>query len=431
MAKVLECIRTEESAGAWAEELHRALSAQEESINARVYTRPLIHYNKCYIEELPDKVLARILHEVAVEGSRHILSSVKTNRRFHDLGTPLLYRCIELLPRRSREDMQSLGLSFRRHPGRRGYAREARLRGGPDKFRSLGHFPVLFSHDAFPNIKRLHGIRVAVTDLQNLVAASDFSTGTSTIEELVFEDSEISSAGLNALMSACKVVKKLVLHWGQGAAESPSDGHFLQEAMGSAIARHSKTIETLEFKPNESQICTTEENQPGSLKDQLSSFMMLKDLTIHLACFYGGVISSSTANIESVVQRGFYEFLPTCLERLALVGEPEPLVNVHSGETYRKHASLRTEFTIFLLKCGPSGQFSRMREVQFPEWVCDPDQGRDGDVLPRLKVLASQADVAILFKGKSLSRVTSTYVCSYFCLTQDSPRCVQACGKAA
>lgn len=400
MAKVLECIRTEDTAGAWAEELHLALSAQEESINARVYTRPLIHYHKCYVEQLPDKVLAKILHEVAAGSSRHILSSVKTNRRFHDLAIPLLYQCLELLPRRSREDMQSLGLSFRRHPDRRGYAREARLRGGPDNFRSLGQFPVLFSHDAFPNIKRLHGTRVAVTDLQNLVATDEVSTGTSTIEELIFADSEISPAGLNALMSACKLVRKLVLHWGQGTAESPSDGEFLQEAMGSAIARHATTIETLEIKPNESQIGTTEENQPGGLKDQLSSFLVLKDLTIHLACFYGGVISP---NIESAIQRGFYDFLPTCLERLALIGEPEPLVNVHSGETYRKHASLRTEITIFLLKCGSTGRFSRMSELQLPEWVCDQGQGRDPDVVPQLKTLASQANVSVIFKGKSPS----------------------------
>ncbi|POS71452.1 hypothetical protein DHEL01_v210158 [Diaporthe helianthi] len=397
---MFECIRTDDSAGAWAEELRCALSAQEESINVRVYTRPLIHYNKCYIAKLPDSILAKIFHEVVLHSSRHILGTVKTNRRFHDLAIPLLYTRLELLPGRSREDMQSLGLSFRRHPERRGYAREAKLRGGPESFRSLGQFPVLFSRDAFPKITRLHGIRTAVSDLQNLVAADKDSTGTSTMEELVFEDSEIRTtpAGLDALMGACKVVRKLVLHWGRGSAESPNDGEFLQKAMGSAIARHATTIETLEFKPNESQISTTGENQSGSLKDQLSSFTALKDLTIHMACFYGGVTTSSTGNIELPAQKGFHDFLPTCLERLALIGEPEPLANVHPTQKCPKHASLRSEFAILLQNCGTAGRFSRMREVQFPAWVCDLDQGRDADVLPQLNILASQANVSILFK---------------------------------
>ncbi|KAG8156545.1 hypothetical protein KVR01_013649 [Diaporthe batatas] len=403
MAGILECIRADESAGDWAEELHRALWAQEESINARVYIRPLIHLNKCYIEELPDKLLANIFNEVVTDSSRDILSSVRTNRRFHDLAIPLLYRCLELLPGRSREDMQSLGLSFRRHPERRGYAREAKLHGGSDKPRSLGQFPVLFSRDAFPNIKRLHGIRVAVTDLQNLAAVGGASTGTSTIEELVFEDSDISPAGLDALMSACKVVRKLVLHWGQGNAESPRDGEYLNEAMGAAIARHAATIDTLEFNPDGTQIGTAPENQPRSLKDQLASFMVLKDLTIHLACFSGGDISSSTVNTELMAERRFYDFLPTCLERLALIGEPDQPTNGQSAETRRKNASLRTEFTMFFNECGPAGRFSRMREVQFPGWVDDPNQGCDGDVLPELKVLASQANVSIAFKGKALS----------------------------
>jgi hypothetical protein len=402
MADVIECIRIQDSAEAWAQELRRALSAQEESINSRIYTRPLIRFKKCYIEELPDEILARIFLEVVRESSRHILSTVKTSRHFHDIAIPLLYSRLELLPGRSREDMRSLGLSFRRHPERRGYAREAKLRGSPDNFRSLGQFPVLFSHDAFPNIKRLHGIRVAVASLQNLLPADEVSTGTSTIEELIFEESEITicPTGLDALMSACTVVRKLVLHWGRGAAESPSDGEYLQGAMGLAIARNAATLETLEFKPNESQIDTIRENEPGGLKDQLASFSVLKDLTIHLACFYGGRLASSSVHSELAAKQGFYDLLPPCLERLALVGEPEPLTSNDSPDTFLKHASLRAQFGILLHKCGPAGRFSRLKEIQFPEWVNDSDKGRDADVLPQLKSLASYVNVSILFKGK-------------------------------
>lgn len=404
MADVVECVRTQDSAGVWAEELRRALSAQQESINSRIDERPVIRFTKGYIEALPDQILAKIFLEIVAESSRHILSTVKTNRRFHDLAVPLLYNRLELLPGRDREDMQSLGLSFRRHPERRSYAREAKLRGCSESYRSLGQFPVLFSQDAFPNIKRLHGTWITVTGLQNLMAADEVSTGTSTIEELIFEDSEIRicPSGLDALMRACKVVRKLVLHWGQGVAEPPSDGEFIQEAMGSAIARHAATIETLEFKPNDSQITTHRENEPGSLKDQLSSFIALKDLTIHMASFYGGGLASSTVNRELAAQQGFYEFLPPSLERLVLVGNPDPLpvASIHNANDLSRHNSFRTEFANLLQDCGSAGRFPRLREVHFPVWVNDPVQGRDADVLPQLKILASSANVSIVFKGK-------------------------------
>lgn len=406
MAGISECVRTQDGAGAWAEELRRALSAQEESINSRIYERPLMPFNTGYIEGLPDKILAKIFLEVAAESSRHILSTVKTNRRFHDIAIPLLYSRLELLPGRNREDMQSLGLSFRRHPERRGYAREVKLCGHPENYRSLGQFPVLFSQDAFPNIKRLHGIWITVTGLHNLLAADEVSTGTSTIEELIFEESEISicPSGLDALMSACRVVRKLVLHWGRGAAEPPDDGEFIQQAMGSAIARHAATIETLEFKPNESQISTNAGIEPGSLKDQLSSFRALKSLTIHLASFYGGgLVALSTVNRELAPQKGLDELLPPCLERLVLVGGPDPLpvTSIHRSDTFAGLASFRTGFETLLHKCGSAGRFSRLREIQFPEWVNDPAQGRDADVLPQLKILASSANVFIIAQGKS------------------------------
>lgn len=397
MADVLSCIPIQESAGDWAEELNRALSAQEESINARIYKRRLIRLKRCYISELPDEVLAKIFHEVAAESSRHILGVVKANKHFYDIAIPLLYSRLELLPGRSREDMQSLGLSFRRHPERRGFAREAKLRGSPDNFRSLGQFPVLFSHDAFPNIKRLHGIRVTVCSLQNVLAGDEVSTGKSTIEELIFEESEIGNwpAGIDALMSACKVVRKLVLHWGRGASEAQNDGRFLEKAMGSAIARHAATLETLEIKPNEAQISTTKDNEPGSLKDQLSSFMVLKDLTIHKACFYGG---SQTG--DPVAKKGLADYLPPCLERLALVGGPEPSTGIKSTDSVPR-PGLRLEILAFLHRSGPGGRFSSLKLVQLPEWVNDSAQGRDAEALPQLKTLAAKANVALVFKGKS------------------------------
>lgn len=406
MADVLNCIRIHESAGDWAEELHRALSAQEESINTRVYTRPLIRLKRCYISELPDKILAKIFHEVATESSRHILATVKTSKHFHDIAIPLLYSRLELLPGRSREDMQSLGLSFRRHPELRGYAREAKLRGSPDNFRSLGQFPVLFSHDAFPNIKRLHGIRVTVSNLQNFMASDDVSTGTSTIEELIFEESEVAiwPAGIDALMSACKVVRKLVLHWGRGAAESGDDGRYLEKAMGFAIARHAATLRTLEVKPNESQISTVKENELGSLKDRLSSFSVLKDLTIHMACFYGGRQKPATADAGPVAQKELADFLPRCLERLALMEEPGVSTVSPSADRFLsipEPESLRRKIFELLQHCGPGGRFLRLKLIQLPEWVNDSAQGHDAEVLPQLKDLASNFNVALIFKGKS------------------------------
>lgn len=404
MADVLKCLRIQDSAGAWAEELHRALSAQEESINAQIYTRPLIRLRRCHISKVPDGILAKVFREVAAESSRHILGIVKTNRHFHDIAIPLLYSRLELLPGRSREDMQSLGLSFRRHPERRGYAREAKLRGGAEVFRSLGQFPVLFSQDAFPNIKRLHGVRVTVGSLQNLLAAAEgLSAGTSTIEELILEESEIriSPAGIDALMGACKVVRKLVLHWGRGAAGPPGDGEFLQAAMGSAIARHGATLETLEFKPNEAQVSTDKENETGSLKDRLSSFTVLKDLTIHMACFYGGGQALSTTNRGSVAQTRLADLLPPCLERLALAGDAETPVSTLASEAVLERAGLRLQIIALLHQCGPVGRFSRLKRVQLPEWVNDPIQGRDGETLPQLKTLASNINVSVIFKGKS------------------------------
>lgn len=429
MADVFQSIRIRESAGDWAEELQRALSAQEESINARVYTRPLIRLKRCYISELPDEILAKIFLEVAAESSRHILSTAKASKHFHDIAIPLLYNRLELLPGRSREDMQSLGLSFRRWPERRGYAREAKLRGSPDNFRSLGQFPVLFSHDAFPNIKRLHGYRVTVSSLQNLLAADDdvSTTGTSTIEELIFEESEIRilPAGIDALMSACSVVKKLVLHWGRGAAESSSDGEFLQEAMGLAIARHAATLETLEFKPNESQISTTKANEPGSLKDQLSSFVKLKDLTIHLACFYGGG-QPSTMNGAPVDQKGLAEFLPPCLERLALV---DSSTSIPFADSMLKHTSLRLEIIALLHCCGPDSKFSSLKFIQLPEWVNDSSQGHDAEALPQLKKLASSSNISLVFKGKSRYN-RNTHSCIRVAFSNEKPtRCISTCGE--
>ncbi|KAJ0107500.1 hypothetical protein J7T55_007689 [Diaporthe amygdali] len=300
------------SAEAWAEELQRALSAQEESINSRIYMRQLMRLNRSYISELPDELLVKIFFEVATESPRHLLSIVKTCKAFHDMAIPLLYSSLELLSGRSREYMQSLGMSFRRHPQRRGYAIEAKLRGSPETFRSLGQIPVIFSPDAFPNIKRLHGIRVDVSSLQNILTADEPSTGTSTIEELIFEESEIRiwPAGLDALLSACRIVRKLVLHWGCGAAESPRNGEFLQEAMGLAIARHAATLETLKLMPNEAQISTDSQSEPGSLKDRLPSFSVLKDLTIHMVCFDGGGQTQFTLNMGATAQLGLVNFLP-------------------------------------------------------------------------------------------------------------------------
>ncbi|KAL1869121.1 hypothetical protein Daus18300_005657 [Diaporthe australafricana] len=409
MTEVFECNRIQESAGAWAEDLHRALSAQEESITARIYTRPLIRLDRSYISELPDELLAKIFLEVAAESSRHVLSTVKTNKLFHNVAIPLLYNRLELLPGRAREDMQSLGLSFRRHPQRRGYAREAKLRGSPEHFRSLGQIPVLFSNDAFPNMKRLHCIRVAVSNLQSLLAADELSTGTSTIEELIFEESEVTNwpAGINALMSACKMVRKLVLHWGSGAAESSSDGEYLQEAMGSAIARHATTLETLEFKPNECQISTNKENESGSLKDQLVSFLVLKDLTIHMACFNGGAQTFFNMDQGQVGNRGLVEYLPPSLERLALEARPEALADIPSTDTNLECMSLRLQITAILHRRDSNNRFPRLKLVQLPEWVDDSAQGRNGEDLPQLKELARSVGVEIMFKGKFPSLVNS------------------------
>lgn len=409
MIGVLECTRIQESAGAWAEDLHRALSAQEESITARVYTRPLIRLDRSYISELPDELLVKILLEVAAESSRHLLSTVKTNKLFHNVAIPLLYNRLELLPGRAREDMQSLGLSFRRHPQRRGYAREAKLRGSPENFRSLGQIPVLFSNDAFPNIKRLHCIRVTVSNLQSLLAADGLSTGTSTIEELIFEESEVRTwaAGIDALMSACKTVRKLVLHWGRGAAEASSDGEYIQEAMGSAIARHATTLETLEFKPNEAQISTNKENEHGSLKDQLASFLVLKDLTIHMACFNGGAQTLFTMDQGQVADRRLADYLPPSLERLTLEERPETLADIPGADTNPEGMSLRLQITALLHCCGSNSRFSRLKLVQLPEWVNDPGQGSNGETLLQLKDLACSVGVDIIFKGKFRSLVSS------------------------
>lgn len=408
MADVLKCIPIQESAGTWAEELHRALSDQEESINARIYTRPLMRLKRCYISELPNEILVKIFHQVASKSSRHLLGTVKTNKHFHDVAIPLLYSCLELLPGRPRQDMQSLGLSFRRHPERRGYAREAILRGSPDNFRSLSQFPILFNHDAFPNIKRLHGIRVDVCQLQKVLAVDEASTGTSTFEELIFEESEVEiwPGGIDALMSACKVVRKLVLHWGHGASELQGKGGFLHKAMGSAIARHAATLEILEVKPNEAQIRTVQRSDYGGLKDQLSSFLVLRDLTIHMACFYGGVEPPSTTNEGPQAPKGLVEFLPPSIERLALVGGPELPAGILS-ELVEPWPSLRLEIMALLRHSGHGNRFPSLKLIQLPEWVNDSSQGPDAETLPQLRNLAANFNVAVVFKGKSRKIINS------------------------
>lgn len=357
---------------------------------------------RCYISELPNEILVKIFHEVASESSRHFLGIAKTNKHFHDIAIPLLYSCLELLPGRPLEDMQSLGLSFRRHPERRGYAREAKLCGSPGKFRSLSHFPILFNHDAFPNIKRLRGTWVIVCVLQNVLAGEKISKGTSTIEELIFEESEVVTGrgGIDALMSACKVVRKLVLHSGHGASEMQCSGGYLDKAMGSAIARHAATLEILEIKPNEAQISTYLHNQHDGLKDQLSSFLVLKDLTIHMACFYGGEQPSSTTNEGPPASKGLVDFLPGSVERLALVGGPEhprgfpPTIS-------RPWPSLRLEIIALLHHSGHNNRFPSLKRVQLPEWVNDLTQGPDAETLPQLKGLAGDLNVAVVFEGKS------------------------------
>ncbi|KAI7781614.1 hypothetical protein LA080_014512 [Diaporthe eres] len=411
MADVLDCIRIQESAGAWAEELHRALSDQEESIHARIYTRPLIRLKRCYISELPNDILAKIFHEVASESCRHFLGIVKTNKHFHDIAIPLLYSRLELLPGRPREDIQSLGLSFRRHPERRGYAREAKLRGSPGKFRSLSQVPILFNHDAFPNIKRLHGIWVAVCGLQNVLAGDEISTGTSTIEELIFEESDVETerGGIDALMSACKVVRKLVLHSGHGASEMQCSGGYLDKAMGSAIARHAATLEILEVKPNEAQISTYLINQYGGLKDQLPSFLALKDLTVHMACFYGGEQSPSTTNGGPPASKGLVDFLPGSLERLALVGGPEHLRGF-PPTIVPPWPSLRLEIIALLRHSGHNSRFPSLKRVQLPEWVNNSTQGPDAETLPQLKALAADLNVAVIFEGES-QNIPNSRIC--------------------
>ncbi|KAI3400076.1 hypothetical protein diail_4614 [Diaporthe ilicicola] len=402
MADAFQGIQIQNSAEAWAADLHLALSAQEESIDVRLYTRPLIHLNRSYISELPDELLVKIFLEVAAESSRHALGTAKTSKRFQNIAIPILYSRLELLPGRSREDLQSLGLSFRRHPQRRGYVREAKLHGGPEKFRCLGQVPVIFSNDAFPNIKRLHCHRVSVSHLQSLLVADHVSTGNSTIEELIFEDSEIRlwPAGIDALMGTCKSVRKLVLHWGRGAAESQSAGEYLQEGIGSAIARHSATLETLEFKPNESQISTNKDSETGSLKDHLSSFSALKDLTIHIACFKEVRQTLFTMNQALVADGELAKFLPPSLERLALAASPDTLASSPTTNTMTKRMSLRLQIMALLHHCGPKNRFSRLKLVQLPEWVDDPAQGRNGEDLRRLKDLSSSVGVGIMFKGK-------------------------------
>lgn len=401
MSGVFEWPRIQSSAEAWAEELQHALSAQEESINSRIYMRQLMRLNRSYISELPDELLVKIFFEVATESPRHLLSIVKTCKAFHDMAIPLLYSSLELLSGRSREYMQSLGMSFRRHPQRRGYAIEAKLRGSPETFRSLGQIPVIFSPDAFPNIKRLHGIRVDVSSLQNILTADEPSTGTSTIEELIFEESEIRiwPAGLDALLSACRIVRKLVLHWGCGAAESPRNGEFLQEAMGLAIARHAATLETLKLMPNEAQISTDSQSEPGSLKDRLPSFSVLKDLTIHMVCFDGGGQTQFTLNMGATAQLGLVNFLPPSLERLALAANPESLTGNPASDSVLAHRSLRLQICSLLQHCGSNNRFSKLKLIQLPEWANDPTEGLNGDELPKLKELASSFTVHIIFKG--------------------------------
>ncbi|KAG6353707.1 hypothetical protein INS49_005416 [Diaporthe citri] len=395
MADVLGSIRIQESAGAWAEELHRALSDQEESINDRIYTRPLMRLKRCYVSELPNEILVKIFHEVASESSRHFLGIVKTNKHFHDIAIPLLYSRLELLPGRPREDMQSLGLSFRRHPERRGYAREAKLRGSPDNFRFLSQFPILFNQDAFPNIKRLHGV----------------STGTSTFEELIFEESEVEvePGGIDTLMSACKVVRKLVLHWGCGASEMQFSGGYLGKAMGSAIARHAATLEILEVKPNEAQISTYLHNEHGGLKDQLPSFLVLRDLTIHMACFYGGRQPPSTTNEGPPASNGLVDFLPRSVERLALVGGPEHPKGLPSA-TIEPWPSLRLEIIALLRHSGHDSKFSSLKLIQLPKWVNDSTQGPDAETLRQLKDLAANLSVAVVFQGES-RKISSSRTC--------------------
>ncbi|KAJ4251407.1 hypothetical protein NW762_011389 [Fusarium torreyae] len=207
-----------------------------------------------------------------------------------------------------------------------------------------------------------------------------FPVGTSTIEELILQDLNITFAGLFTLVRACRSLKKLVLTTDcYSRTLSQSDRNSLVRS----ILHHASSLEELVLRLYEHDVWEDEVPSNGStnLEGCFKSLYSLKRLTIDINVLYP--IENGTKG-EMIVDR-----LPSSLEHLCL--ECQPCIPQHALPNYI------VDIPMFMEGCGSHGYLSKLESLEL-SW----DQIEDHPVLwslGQLRMIAAEKGVRLRFRG--------------------------------
>ncbi|CAH0044345.1 unnamed protein product [Clonostachys solani] len=230
---------------------------------------------------------------------------------------------------------------------------------GDTEFGVQGKYAAPFFY--LPNLRTFFGFRIEMApshieesfedgDGDQSTYLTEFPVGTSTVEEIILNTSDVCLEGLTTLVRACRRLRTFALHYGPVLDTREVDSSRLAELL---LAR-ADSLQNLALDWGESP--TLEITAQGPLKieqcfHQLHRLEYL-ELALYMLCEESEIDGQAFISLNS-------QLLPKSLRCLCLVGNADWRLKNEVALT-----KLVDSIEAFMLKCGPGGEFPHMEALE-------------------------------------------------------------------
>ncbi|VUC29865.1 unnamed protein product [Clonostachys rosea] len=252
-----------------------------------------------------------------------------------------------------------------------------------------GKYAAPFFH--LPNLRTFYGFRVEIPSLRELESSEDdndgqstyltkFPVGTSAVEEIVLNTSDVCLEAVATLVGACRRLTTFALHYGPVLDTEEVDSSALAELL---LAR-ADSLQNLALDWGDSPTLKITAQGPLKIEQCFHKLRRLEHLQLPLSmlCEDSEIDGQTFLSFNS-------QLLPKSLRCLCLVGDWQWRFN---NEVVRN--KMVDSIEAFVLKCGPGGEFLHLEAL---ELIHLTHRSSQDEYAQRLKETGRRQNVRVTF----------------------------------
>ncbi|KFH41068.1 hypothetical protein ACRE_082270 [Hapsidospora chrysogenum ATCC 11550] len=225
-------------------------------------------------------------------------------------------------------------------------------------------------------------------DVEPGTCLTEFPQGTSTIQEIVLENSCVSAAYLSQVVRSCRRLRELSLEL--IFDYYPDDDDMTASGLAPSILHHAASLEVLHISWNDPYGDFMDRDADGSnaLEECLRHLTCLEDLSIPSHLLFSTHQEQGRHRCRIETSR-----LPRSIKRLKLEGSPVEIMWTGEPGLPESLMDVAEGFEVLLRKSGPDGEFPNLSKLETPLFLPD---SLEGDVVAaRLRAAATATGVDI------------------------------------